>query len=250
MGQPYKARAASAETGAVLQQYTHKLPGLMKVINSIIGPNELAKLSSAQATTGGYDKLLADSNDYASTRAATTDAHLLDTVGRQKAATATDIDKGINPEFYSAKAAGLDSILGQLKMLSLDKANPEAERLVNLENTRSGNIGNPTEGTNTVKNALQFGDERLKRSAALTGALNTANNFLTTSRATFNPFGVSMSTPSSTSSGSTFGAVGSGVQGTSNNLLGNMFGTANNQANLRAGQRDSLDRANETMSSL
>jgi len=249
-----KAKSAGNVTAGTTASYQKNLPKIMTAINNMIQGNELAKLQSAELTAPRYNTLQTNLANQMATSVAQNDADILNTSGRQRAATATEIDKGINPEFYTARAAGLDSLLGQLKMLDLDKANPEAERLVNLENARSGNIGNPTDGTNAVKNALQFGDERLKRSAALTNALNTANNFMGASKASFDPFGRSTATANigggTSVNPSSFRDAGGDVVATGNNLLGQIFGYQNTAANINANRRDVLDRMNETTSSL
>jgi hypothetical protein len=217
-----------------------------------MSPTSLAQLQAAQLTAPGVNQLEADRYNTITRNQAATDADILGTIGRDRASIASEIDRGINPEFYQAREAGLDSILGQLKMLDLNNANPEAERLVNLENVRTGNLTTPSNETNTVKNALQFGDERLKRSAALSQALNTANNFLTSSRATFDPFGRSVTTSTTNNAVGSPSAFGSNSQTSNlgNDLLGNVFGTFNNAIGINAQRRDSLDRFNETMGSL
>jgi len=249
-----KASSAGHIAAGTTKSYQKNLPKIMQGINELIQGNELAKLQSAELTAPRYSTLNTQLANTMATSVADNDANILDTSGRRRAGIATEIDKGINPEFYQAREAGLDSLLGQLKMLDLDKANPEAERLVNLENQRSGNTGNPTDGTNAVKNALQFGDERLKRSAALTNALNTANNFMGASKASFDPFGRSTATANigggTSINPSSFRDAGGDVTSTANNLMGNIFGYQNTAANINANRRDVLDRLNETTSSL
>ena len=248
---PSQIQTAKINTRA----FNDALPKLMSGINSTILPSELARINAAEAVTPRYTALSNEANNSVRANSDAMDLALLDTYGRDKAAVATEIDKGINPEFYQAKEGVLSSLLSQLSNLRLDQPNVEAERLVNAENVRSGNNNVPARGVTAVGNALQFEGEKLKRSNALSAALNTTNDFLRSSRATFDPFGKSTVTDQ-TSNGSgvpaatSFDKIGTTSAGFGESLLGNIFNSSINADTQNANRRDSLDRVNETMSSL
>jgi hypothetical protein len=254
MGKDPRPDNLNSTTSNVAGNFKRNIPKVLAAMNLAIAPNELAKLGAAQQVIPGYTQLANQVNNATTINDEALNLGLLDTVGREKSRIATEIDKGINPEFYQAKPEVLSSILSQIKALDLNKPNIEAERLVNAENVRSGNAGNNS-GTTGVANALMFENEKLKRSAALTSALNTANGFLTSSRATFDPFGRSTVSDNTGSSGnkpniaSTFQSIGDDTLSVSDNFLSGTFGLRGKEADIKAGRRDPLDRTNETMSS-
>lgn len=254
MAKDPRPQTTSGAGGNVASTYRASLPKILQAINDAIPASELAKLGAARQVVPGYTDLANETNRSATLANERTATDALNTSGREKAGIATEIDKGINPEFYQAKPEILKSLLGQLSSLDLNKPNVEAERLVNAENVRSGNAGNNS-GTTGVSNALQFENEKLKRSAALTGALNNANAFMTGSRASFDPFGRSTVSDANNTSNtpniqSTFQSIGDDTLGIGQGLLGGLFNYKNTEAGITAQRRDTLDRTNETMSSL
>lgn len=244
------AKDPSADNPAVttalnLAAYRRGLPRIMAATNAQILPTEQARLQAAQAVTPGYTNIINDAARAGAIAQGQTEADVLASSGVNRAQTAANIDRNIiNPESYIAQQAALNGILQQINALDLNNANPEAERLVNQENQRSGNIGTPASGTNSVKNALQFGNERLKRISALDQALNTATNFITSSKASFDPFGRS-TTPGSPSftapAPNAFDSIGEGIGATGSNLLNNIFGTAAQAQDINANRRSSFE---------
>lgn len=249
-----RAQTTSGAGGNIASTFKSSLPKLLAAINAAIPASELAKLGAAQQVVPAYTQLANETNRSSTLAGERTATDALNTTGREKASIATEIDKSINPEFYQAKPQILNSLIGQLSNLDLSKPNVEAERLVNAENVRSGTAGNNS-GTTGVSNALQFENEKLKRSAALTGALNNANAFMTGSRASFDPFGRSTVSDANNTSNtpniqSTFQSIGDDTLGIGQGLLSGLFNYKNTESGINAQRRDTLDRTNETMSSL
>lgn len=222
--------------------FRRNLPGLINIINKYATPTAQANLGAEQAVTPGYLQLLRDKG----IAAGQLQTDVLGGAGREQSKIASEIDRGINPEFYSARESGLKALLGNIDRLNPDNAGAqvEAERLVNQENARTGNLTAPASGTSTVANALQFGDERLKRISALDKALNTANSFMQSSRATFDPFGRSVNSSGNAPANFTDSGAGNGKLGS--DLLNNIFGYTGQKTAADAQQKSYIDKIGES----
>lgn len=262
------APQTSESTREMMEAFTETMPGFMQVMSQQVAPTERAKLASAQQTSPEWAQLTYDiykqfapqmaaagrdieaQNRLANAR---TDAEILNTSGRDLAKTYKEIDTELNPEYYKTRAGASDSIAQLLGSINLNDASPEAERLINQENIRSGNLGNDS-ATNTVSNALSFGREMDNRRNQLSQAINTASAFLQpASNAQFNPATAALNRPTSNSGLSQFGGVqmpGNEAFSSGNNLMNNITSVRQAEMGINANRRDTLDRFNETMSSL
>jgi len=227
-----------------LAAYRKGLPKLLNVTNQQILPNELARVNAAERVTPRYTDIINEANNSSGVNSAALENFILENFGVDKSRIASGIDKEINPEFYAAREAGLSNLLKGFDAIGLGD-DTAAERLVNAENVRSGNATNPTNATNTVSNALQFGDEKLKRVSALDSLLKTGNEFMPASKATFDPFGRSTASGGTTVNtapqSNQFGDIAKGIGSTTDNLLNNVFGTGNTALTANANRRGTAE---------
>jgi hypothetical protein len=263
---PSTSESASDMFSAMYDYY----PGLAKIYRDQLVPTALAEQQASQAVSPAYQQLMTDlyrqygpanaaigqgidaSNRLAS---ANTDVNILKGPGTELAKTYQDIEKQLNPEYYATRAATSGKIDELLNSINLGNANPEAERLISQENARSGNLGTPS-ASNTVANALSFGDAANSRRAALSTAINAATNFLqpSSSASAFNPATTALNRPTSNTGASQFAGVQQGAgaagqqaaQGFTDQLSQIQQGYNSNMAN----RRDVVDRINEGFSSL
>jgi hypothetical protein len=261
------APSSSESTSDIITSLTRYLPDYMKVQNEQLGPQSQAQLNAAQQISPAYAKLASELysiygpqlartsgqvENINRTAAANTDLDILKGSGGQLATEAQRIDKQLNPEFYNTRAAAGSKIGELLGSINLNDPNPEAERLVNQENARSGNLATPS-STGTVANALSFGNEEQKRRDALGQALGQATNFLQPSQGSFNPIVTALNRPSTNAGQGQF----TGVTNPSNQAyqsggqLAGQIGTLVGQKNdINANRRDALDRVNETLTGI
>lgn len=263
-----RAPSTQESTADVIKASTANMPAFMQAMIKELGPTERGKLAAAQDVSPAWAKLTSDLyRQFAPGMAQTgseidranrlsagrTDAEILGTSGRDLSRIYKEIDTELNPEYYATRKAGADSIASLLKSINLDDASPEAERLINQENIRTGNVGNNS-ATNTVANALSFGSEMSGRRAQLSNAINTASAFLQpSSNSAFNPATAALSRPTGNTGLSEFSGVtkaGGEAFGAGQGLLGQIGGIKQAEMGINANRRDTLDRINETMSSL
>lgn len=263
-----RAPSTQESTQDMLLAMTANMPAFMQAMNKELGPTEQAKLASSQAVSPAWAQLTSDlyrqfapgmakvgSEIDSSNRLtqARTDAEILGTSGRDLSRIYKELDTELNPEYYKTREAGAKSIGDLLSSINLNDASPEAERLVNQENVRTGNLGN-TNATNTVSNALSFGSELSNRRSQLSNAINTASAFLQpSSNSAFNPATAALSRPTGNTGLSEFSGVnkaGGEAFGAGQGLLGQIGGLKQAEMGINANRRDTLDRFNETMSSL
>lgn len=263
MGDDAKAPSASESTASMMKAFTTYLPQLIQTQGQAILPSELYKVNAADVVSPLYAQMMeklysqygpslhqigSDLDAQDKWNSTSADADILAGPGARLAGNAQAIDMALNPEFYKTRELNSNKINELLKSINVDGPNPEAERLVNSENIRSGNFGNPS-STVGVSNALRFGDERMKRQQLLSAATQGATNFLQPSKASFDPFGRQVST-NGESKFTGITPVGGDATNTGTNLMNatTQFATQANQINSQ--RRDTLDRFNETMSSM
>lgn len=263
---PSAGESASDIFSALYNYY----PGLAQVYRNEQLPTAQAELATAQAVSGPYQELITNlyktygpelakvgsgidsTNRLASAK---TDVDILRGPGKELAAEYKNIDQGLNPEYYATRALESTKLGELMNSINLDDANPEAERLINQENARSGNLANSS-ATGTVANALSFGNELDKRRNSLKSAVDSATAFLTpaSSASTFNPATTALARPTSNTGQSNFAGANttagagasSAAQGFTNQLSTLQGGYATNMAN----KRDVVDRINEGISSV
>lgn len=259
-----KAPPSQESTQDIIQALVRNLPAYMQVQNAQVGPQAQAQLDVAKNISPEYAKLNSDLYaQYAPqlantatqveninrTGAAKTDLDILRGSGGELATEAQRIDKILNPEFYNTRATTADKLGQLLGSIDLNDANPEAERLINQENTRSGNLGNDS-ATSTVSNALSFGGELQKRRDSLGQALSIATQSLQPMQGQFNPVVTALGRNSTNAGQGQF----TGVQNPSNQayqsgsqVLNSATAMKQQENEINANRRDGLDRFNETL---
>ena len=262
------APTAQESTASTIQALASNLPALMQAYSKEVGPTAQAQYNSQAQTSPEYAQLMSQLyKQYApdlaktgseidnSTRLASakTDADILKGSGADLARTYSGIDRELNPEYYKTRELESSKLGELLGSINLNDSNPEAERLINQENARSGNTGN-TSATNTVSNALDFGNAKLARTQTLSNAIGQATNFLQpSSNAQFNPATTILNRPTSNTGTSQFTGItpqSNTAYSAGEGLLNNVAGFQNTAANINANRRDVVDRMNEVTSSL
>ena len=263
MGKDAPAPQLNESTSEIIQSLTKYLPAYMGVQNDQVLPQARAQLDATKAISPEYSALMADLyKKYAPemaqtgvdverinrTGAANTDLAIMQGSGGDLAREAQKIDKELSPEYYATRKLQADKLGQLLGSIDLNNANPEAERLVNQEAQRSGNVSNPN-ATSTVSNALSFGGEMEKRRNSLANALNTATNFQQTAQSQFNPVVTALNRPSTNTGESRFtGVTAAGDQAykSGSGMYAGLSSDQQAKEQINANRRDSLDRFNET----
>jgi len=195
------APSGTATTADIYTALSTYLPDLFSTLTSQVGSTEKSLLDASKSVSPGYNKLASDLySKYAPglaktgaeveninrTGAAATDLDILNNYGVPLSEAALASGKALNPEWYKSRTTSSNALNDLLGSININDPNIEAERLINQENIRSGNTTTPS-GTNTVANALSFGNERIKRQNQLSEAIKTASGLLPTLQSNFNP---------------------------------------------------------------
>lgn len=259
-----RAPTANESTRAMLAAYTQNLPGLINATLPFTTPMAQAQQNAEAVVAPQRAQLQADiynqnapgmaqtARDISTadrTATAGTDLSILKGAGADAARTAYGLSQEFDPEFYSTRSATSGSIADLLKG-GLTPGEEEAiQRSLNRSNTNTGNIDVPS-ATATVSNAMQFGNAARQRQLQ---GVQAATSFLPVSRTNFDPTQIALGRPSINTGEAKF----AGVQNDPNQatafgqgVLGNIAGFQNTAMGVNANRRDSLDRVNETMSSL
>ncbi len=262
MADPHAASGTGLSTD-VINNVMQNLPAYMNTVNAQLKPQAESELGAAQAVSPAYQELLTSLYEQNAPRlaaagagaeaisrkgAAQTDVDLLKGAGGEATRTLQGLDKQLNPEYYSTRAAGASKLGELLGSINLNDANPEAERLVSQESARSGNLATPS-ATSTVSNALSFGNEMQKRRDALGQAINSATSFLGPASGTFNTAATTLNRGASNTGLSEFGGVtktNANAPAAAGSLTGTAAGLTGQQQDINAQRRDALDRFNET----
>ncbi len=266
MGDP-AAKSGTGLTTDVIQNVMKNLPEYMNVINQQQLPQAQANLKTQQTIAPQYQQLMndlyakygpqlaktgSDIDTVSRTGSAEGDVSLLAGAGGQAVKGVSELDKQVNPEYYKTRAAGAKSLGELLGSINLNNANPEAERLVNQENQRSGNANVPS-ATGTVSNALSFGNELQKRRDALGSAINTASGFLSPASGTFNTANIALGKGPTNTGLTNFAGVKdqpNAATGTASNLLGTGTQLTGQERDIESQRRDVMDRINEGVGSV
>jgi hypothetical protein len=257
-------------TKDTLEAITQYYPQLAAAYNAQVKPQAETQLGVAQEISPQYQKLLSDlyaqygpqvakigSNIDTQNRtdAANADVNLLQNQGKQLAQAYREADQIANPETSAVRTQSASALGQLLNSVNLDNADPEAERLVNQENIRTGATSSPENATQTVSNALQFGQQRQGRINTLSNAISQATAFLqpSSSSSTFNPATAATGKSASTTGQSQFAGVtnpSDQAYQNGNNFMNSVSGFQSNVQNIAANRRDVVDRINEGFSAL
>jgi hypothetical protein len=230
---PQDAPEVHTQIAEIFQSIAQQYPQLMEQINRQLVPGAQSELAASQAVSPAYAQMMdelyakyapslartgASVDAISRLGAAQTDSDILGQYGVPLASSWRAAESAASPEAAATRATAATKLGQLLNSIDLNSANPEAERLVNQENIRSGNIATPS-ATNTVSNALSFGNELQKRRDALSNAIGTATNFIPAATSSFNPAANAVSRGASNTGVSQFTGV-KGASNTAANTLG------------------------------
>lgn len=264
-------------TAQIIQAMTQYLPDLVKITNQQLSPTAQAQLAADQSVSPGYAQLQTDlyrkfgpelnriGSDIAGQNMLAQSGNELRTLqgpGKDLISQSLALQKQIDPEYFQQRSL-LNNSLNRLQD-SIDLsgnlnggARAEVERSLNRDNSARG-LGVPS-ATSTVENAMKFGQagevRRLQQQQALAGAISVGSGFLPTAKTGIDPLQVGVGRSSSPNTGEnkfTGNQMNSGANANqmSSQLLGATSSLQGQANDINSKRRDTLDRINETMSSL
>ncbi len=257
------APSGGESTSQMLGGYEVGLPGFSRVANAQILPNELAQLEAAQSVAPGWAELARNiyaqygpqmnqlGSDIAAQNAmsqAKSDAAIYAGPGKDIAASALEVAKLNDPEYYATRQA-ISEKLPELLTGKLTAGEEEAmSRGIARDNTDMGTAGRQST-LQAARNATLYGGAVRDR---MTDALQLATGALPTFKSGVDTGAQVLGRPTSTNTGDSrvpqFGQGQLGQQSgqLSNNLLGQVGENERNRMNINANRRDTLDRFNQT----
>lgn len=277
MGGDPPAPSVGQSVGEMMREFTGAFPDFLKVTSAGMVPAAQAQLAANQATAPGLAKLQAElyqafgpqmgaiSNqiDAANRMAGTqSDLAVLQGPGKQLVQDATALQKTVDPEYYATRTGVADNLSKLFSSIDLNGRlsggeNEALSRGIAQENERRGLSTTPSQ-TAALSNAMTFGGAQHAREQEaknnLTQALQVANGALPALKSGTDVFQVATGRPSVNAGDSKFTGVdtslGSSANGLGSNLLGQIGGLTQQKNDINANRRDSLDRFNQTFSSV
>lgn len=257
--------------GSVLNAYSQYLPGLIQStaaqqpnvaqqqFNATLGTQPLYNALNLQQAQNYAVPLAQVGQEVQASNAQAGGATNYNSImgsGGAAALAAGDLAHASNPGYYQVQNAANNqatNLLNSYNMNGLSGGEQSAvERSLARDNNTTGNLGN-SNATNTISNAMNFGDAFHAKQNSLGNALGAANQTATSAQNTgFNPVNIALGQPNASTMGNfgtgTFSNTGAGTQNASagnafnfgSSMLGGMQG-ANNasigaNAQLQAGQ--------------
>lgn len=260
-------------TASILGAYTQYLPGLLSATSSQEPTTALNQLNSTMATQPLYNALnLQQAQQYAEPLAQVgqqvqnsnalaggqTQLDQMLNTGGQTGMVADMIARLSNPNYYKIQDASSSQAANLVNSINLKGLSPgeqnSVERSLNQTNQGSGNLG-LNNATNTVANAMNFGDRYDQKLGMMGSALGAANQTAASAQNTgFNPVNLAIGQPNagtmanfgtgtfSNTNAGTQQANSSGALGFGNGVLSNMT-SANNSL---VGAASAANTANST----
>lgn len=264
-------------TASIMQAMTQYLPDLVRITNQNLAPTAQAQLAADQSVSPGYAQLQTDlyrkfgpelnriGSDIAGQNMLAQSGNELRTLqgpGKDLIAQSLALQKQIDPEYFQQRSLLNDSLNKLQNSVDLSGnltggARAEVERSLNRDNNARG-LGVPS-ATSTVENAMKFGQageaRRLQQQQALAGAISVGSGFLPTAKTGIDPLQVGVGRTSMQNTGEnkfTGNQMNTGANANqmSNQLLGATSSLQGQANDINSKRRDTLDRINETMSSL
>ena len=170
--------------------------------------------------------------------------------GRELVGAARELQRESDPEFFQAREAGLENLLGLFNEIDTTQLSggerAEVERGLAAQDTQRGT-------QKAVGSAMTFGGALADRRGEMNEVLNTASSFMNSSRSGVDPFQVATGRPSTTNQGagqfkSREGDASQIFQSGTAMNSGNQQ-IAQNSANINANRRSGLDTAMGAISS-
>lgn len=216
MGGQYGYQAPESE-GSILSAYEQYLPSLIGDITNSITPTAMQEANATASAAPVYDSTnLREMQDYAlpetdignqvtssiANANANTTNQVLQGAGGDAAKTAYNLNKLINPNYYTAQDAASSGAAKAISAIDLNGLSPgetnAVERSLNQNNTSTGNLGlvNPT---NIVSNAMNFGGAFNNKIGLMNNAVGAASGAASTaaSNGGINPVNIALGQPGS-----------------------------------------------------
>lgn len=268
------APATTESTREMLKAYSEFLPDMLKVTAQGIGPYEQALLKSQQEVALPKAQLQAeiyrqlgpllnktgiDINKANAQGQAESDLNVIKGTGRELVKEGQETQKLLDPEFYKLREQA-GGRMGEL-LSSIDLSGQlsggereELKRAQAQEFNRRG-INNSPSNLAALEGAMTFGQAGYARKTAegnrLQNALTVANQALPAMRSGQDAFQIATGRSSMPNSGDSkftgVGEVGQQSGQMSQGLLGATSNLIQQQNDINANRRDSLDRANQTL---
>lgn len=263
---------AGESTASVLNAYTKYFPQLMQASAGAVAPTERELFKSrleispqeqelnAQLYNHFGPKLNAIGQQIARQNAlsqAETDRQVQSGTGKDLITSNLELNKIADPEFYASRALvgdGLRKLLSGMdpnKLTGSEEAN--VERAVNRSNATNA-AWNPRSQLTGISSALQFDDRLQQKRSQFGQAIALAAGALPSTRSGIDTFQLTTGKPSVSDygAGKFTGVKNTGQEtfGMGNNFLQGINATQIQRNQLYSNKRDSLDRVNETMSSV
>jgi len=245
---------ALKKTGKTAAAFSAFLPQILAAVNSSKVPSAQADLEASKAISDPLAALQTELySKYAPQLAGTwdtinrntqlsqaaTERDVVSGAGRQTLNAAVANDQSANPEFYANRAAGSNALLQALSQAQRDSEGAlspteieQMNRFLAQQGAARG-TGNSPSNTETINNALQFGELGQKRKqqgfANLSAAIQSAANFNPTTKSNLDTFGIASGRPVENAGLSQFTGVQSAnnAADTANSFLNNTFGLRN-----------------------
>lgn len=189
----------------------------------------------------------------------TTDSDILAGKGKDLAANALALQRSVDPEYFSTRAATAKSWQGLLDGLDPNTLSggelASVERGLNRGNFNAGLSSAPSAQTG-VRNALQFSDRLNQKRAMLSQALGNAPGIAQSTRSGLDPYAMATGKQANQQfgahafTGATPQGFGQSTMGLTSGLLGEAGQNQRQFNDIQANRRDSLDRFNESFSSV
>lgn len=261
-------------TGESVKSLARWLPNLMQATGGAVGPyeqqlfnaragtdpqNSALDLSLAKYFLPQFSQVGSDVQRQEALNTSQTEGDVLGGPGGRTALMTNELNKQIDPEYYSTRAAGADKLKQLLagqdpnQLTGAEMAN--TERSLNRTNYRNGQQ-DVRSSQGAIGNAMTFGSALDTKRNTLLNTINAVPQNLAAMKSGTDAFQIATGRPQ-------YGAnpaqgqftnsrqgFGSNVQGMSGQLLGEAGQNVRQTQNLIANKRDSLDRVTQVMGSL
>lgn len=224
-------------------------------VSRLISP-QIAQLQTELLDTGGRDLARVGSEIAQENRLAQIlgETEALQGPGRDLLEASREAAMITDPEFFKLREAATNSAIDLLGSSSVEPGGAELASIERMLNRQGLNRGaNANSATETTRNAMSFGDELMKRRAALSNAINSATSLLPATRQGVDPFAQATGRVGTQNLGQ---QNFTGVQQQSNdsmqmsmNLL-NQAGQNSRQANQINSENDFFDRTSQMLGGL
>jgi len=185
---PEAPDSPGAQANDITNTAIHNLPNLINAVNSNAPASAAQQFSLAQQYMPQWNQLYTDlaAQNLAKGKevGASSDLAVLNGTGADLIKRVEELDKGLNPQWYTARdnaTKGAEDILGSYNLNGLSGGESAAIERANAANNFAGGNGFTPNQLTTVNNAMNFGAgydrKRSNMSSAVNNLTSTANAF-------------------------------------------------------------------------